>query len=125
MLYAFIGSTLLGALASAFLLWRKAVADKALAEAQDELRTVQAASNGWKANYETCVDRAGKISAELNDQIARANSELQTVKGQRDEALKQLANSGKPGAITDILRTLTQDHTGPLPIPPGAAAPEV
>jgi len=100
MLYALIGSSLLGALASALLLWRKSVAEKALAECRGQLSSSQSEAQTAKQALQGAMQTALAREAQLNEKISRANAELQTVKGQRDEAISKLP----AGSIADILR---------------------
>lgn len=97
MLYAFLGSTLLGALSTALLLWRKSVVEKKLV--------------GSQASEKSAVELAGRTLDELNartktfeDQLARQRDQVDTLRKQRDEAIDALAKSATPGAIGNLLR---------------------
>ena len=100
MLYALIGSSLLGALASAFLLWRKSVAETQLAQVKGQLSSSQNEAQTAKQALQEVTATALAREAQLNEKISRANAELQTVKGQRDEAISKIP----AGSIADILR---------------------
>ncbi len=97
MLYAFLGSLSLGGLATALLLWRKSVVEKALVASQ--------------ASEKDAQDRANRALSELElqrsaftDQLARSASQLETVRIQRDQAISALAKSTTPGSIAELLR---------------------
>ncbi len=105
MLYAFLGSAFLGALASALLLWRKSVVEKTLAEVRGQLLEARNEAEGWKQSYQMSVDAVVKREAQLGDKLVRVETELQTVKDQRNVALEKLVKSGAPGSIADLLRT--------------------
>lgn len=103
MLYAFLiatGTTLLGAVATALLLWRKALVEKSLAETQAQLKASQIEAQSATAELAT-------RAKDYQDKTSRAVDELATVKDQRDKALAQLAKTGAPGSITDLLRLQT------------------
>lgn len=99
MLYAFLGSTLLGALSTAFLLWRKSVVEKRLAVCQGEKKAAQDTANRALSEL---ADRQKVFS----EQLQRQREQIETLRIQRDEAIAKLP----PGTIADLLRTR---HTKP------------
>lgn len=116
MLYAFLGSTLLGALASALLLWRKSVVETALKACQIDLLAARNSAEGWKISYESMIKFHQDFENQLNDKLTRVGSELTLVKGQRDAALDKLVQVGAPGAIAELLRT----HANVPDLPPAS-----
>lgn len=99
MLYAFLGSSLLGALTAAWLLWRKGRVETALADATNALGIANINIQGWKESY-----------ALLQDQLSRSQEDTQTVKAQRDAYLKELTDAGTPGVFADLLRKRNTGH---------------
>jgi len=97
MLYAFLGSSLLGSLAVVFLLWRKSVVEGDLSTTREQLKTSQDQVN--RAMSEMTAQQVS-----YTDQLARVNAELLAVKGQRDQALDSLAKAGSSGALGGMLR---------------------
>lgn len=96
MLYALIGTGLLGALSTMFLLWRKSVVEKKLAVSEAERKDAQ--------------DRANRAPSELverqkafDDQLARQREQIDTLRKQRDEAIDELSKGAVPGSIANIL----------------------
>lgn len=97
MIYAFLGSTLLGCLSTALLLWRKSVVEKKLAESQAEReRAVDTANR--------CLDELNARTNIMNDQLKREQDLVKTIRKQRDEALDKLAKASVPGSIGSLLR---------------------
>lgn len=104
MLYVFLGSTLLGALSTVFLLWRKSVVEKALVQSQDATKTAQDSANRALSEL--------KLRAEtFQDQLKRQTDQIDTIRKQRDEALRQMVKSGTPGSVAELLRMRTQQIT--------------
>ena len=97
MLYAFLGSTLLGALSSAFLLWRKSVLETKLAKSQASDKDAQERAN-------RAVSELELQSKAFQDQLSRQRDQLETLRVQRDQAIDALAKSGAPGALLGVLR---------------------
>lgn len=97
MLYAFLGSTLLGALSTALLLWRKSVVEKKLVQSQ--AREEAAVGQAKRA-----VDELGARSKAYEDQLSRQRDQIDTLRKQRDQAIDSLAKSETPGAIGELLR---------------------
>lgn len=97
MLYALIGTGLLGALATAFLLWRKSVVETELADTKGKLTSSQTEAQQLKSELALRVTAYAEQLINLNDQIT-------TLRKQRDEAIETLAKNGTPGSLTDLLR---------------------
>lgn len=94
MIYAFLGSTLLGALSTALLLWRKSVVEKKLVASQAEKKfAVELAGRS--------VDELTARTNAFEDQLSRQRNQIETLRKQRDEALNKLTT---PGAIGSLLR---------------------
>lgn len=98
MLYAFLGSTLLGALSSALLLWRKSVAEKKLAESQ-------ALGRDYLGQMTRSLDELTRRSAAYEDQLARQRDVIETIRKQRDEAIDELVKRDVNGAFANLLRS--------------------
>lgn len=102
MLYAFLGSALIGALSAAILLWRKAVVEKE----RDLLKVLL--KGAQETNAET-------IKALLSNQdiyageLASRDSQITTLRKQRDEAIDKLVKSGSPGSVGSVLRDRHKD----------------
>jgi hypothetical protein len=98
MLYALLGSILVGVLGSALLAWRKARSDGELGQVKAEL--THARQSEARAVSELLQERADRADEKL-----RTENQLLTIRTQRDEALAKLATTGAPGSIADLLRT--------------------
>lgn len=94
MLYAFLGSALLGALSTAFLLWRKSVVEKKLVKSEAERKTAQDEAN-------RALSELSERQKVFDDQLARQRDEIETLRKQRDEAIDKLPS----GSIADLLRS--------------------
>lgn len=97
MLYAFLGSTLVGALAVALLLWRNALLKRDLAEER-------ASKKAALEQSQRALDELQLRGETFADQLARQREQIDTLRTQRDAAITKLEASGAPGSITDILR---------------------
>lgn len=97
MLYAFLGSTLLGALSTALLLWRKSVVEKKLVASQASEKAALDAS-------QRALSELGTRTQTFEDQLSRQREQVDTLRKQRDEAIDALAKANIPGAIGNLLR---------------------
>lgn len=97
MLYALIGSGLLGALSTAFLLWRKSVVETSLAECRGQLKSSQDTAN-------RALEELASQASAYQDQLARQRDQISTLRTQRDQAIEALAKGVTPGSIVDLLR---------------------
>jgi len=100
MLYALGGSLLLGALSTAFLLWRKARVEKALVASQ-------AREKAALTTAETAMEEMAKRQEIYVDQLMRRDETITLIRKQRDEALEKLVKTGSPGSVLDLLRAHT------------------
>lgn len=97
MLYALIGTGLVGALAVAFLLWRRSVLETALAKSQASEKNALEAS-------QRALDELKNRTEAFENQLGRQRDQIETLRIQRDKAITALANTGNPGDIADLLR---------------------
>ncbi len=97
MLYALIGTGLLGALSTALLLWRKSVVETELADTKGRLTLAQNAATS--ATVE--ISMRAKAYAE---QLVSLNNQISTIRTERDQAIDELAKTGAPGSLTNLLR---------------------
>lgn len=102
MTYALLGSASLAGISGiviALLLWRKSVAEKNASEA--DLKRLAA-----ETRLAESVTNAAELQAQSAAQLARAESELILVKGQRDHAIQLVDQLSKnqPGGVADLLR---------------------
>ncbi len=95
MLYALIGSGLFGALSTAFLLWRKSVVETKLSEARAIGR------EAILGKQEALMELVTRQNA-FDKQLALQTSQLETIKAQRDAALKAI--TGAPGSIAELIK---------------------
>lgn len=106
MVTALISTGLVGALGCAILLWRWAITrgerDKARAEVEK-----------FSADLYACRVGTDTLTRRLN----AANEATSIVEGQRDDALRQLAETSKPGVVADVLRHALFPHLGPTDKP--------
>lgn len=96
MTYAFLGALLSGGLAVAFLLWRKSVVEKA----RDTLALKLDFATEAIKEYSALLASNDK---EHDESISRLESQIQTLRTQRDHAIE--ANT-TPGAIGGMLQGL-------------------
>lgn len=66
-----------------------------------------AASTQAHEAYAALVAHDADAAKLWTEQISSLDQEIKTLKGQRDEALTQLAKSGTPGSMADLLRART------------------
>lgn len=106
MLYALLGTLLLGGLSTLYLLWRKSQVEGDLRETQQKLVIANNAANSWEISYNL-------LKKTSDDKLARANQELATVKGQNDDLLKALEKSGNPGVFAELLQKRNTSSVSP------------
>jgi len=93
MLYALIGSGLVGALSTALLLWRKSVLETKLAKSLAIGEASQKLANELLENVKL-----------LKDQLDRKDNQIKVLEKQRDQAIEELAKHGAHGSLLSLLR---------------------
>ncbi len=98
MLYALIGSGLLGALSTAFLLWRKSIVETKLANAQAIGRAASL------AELRTSAELLAR-QADFAKKLASSDAQIDSLRTQNANLLKALANA--PGTVAELIRLQT------------------
>jgi hypothetical protein len=97
MLYLFLGSTLLGSLSTAILLWRKSVVETELAKSQASDKDSQERAN-------RAVEELGSRSKAYEDQLQLQRNQVDQLRKERDIALDALAKNLGTGSVAELLR---------------------
>jgi Flp pilus assembly protein TadB len=108
MLYLFLGSTLLGSLSTALLLWRKSVV-------QTELSKSQASDKDSQERANRAVEELGTRSKAYEDQLQLQRNQVDQLRKERDFALDALAKNTGAGSIAELLR---MQHVPQMPSDP-------
>lgn len=97
MLYAFLGSFLLGSLTTVFVLWRKSQVETKLRGVEKDLSAAQKEIKDWKQSSDS-------LKSEYNNLVDHANAQVAQLQKDKEDLLNALEKSGKPGVFADLLR---------------------